>query len=88
MKGSIGLIIAAGLGLLAVAVNWVYLSQKTEGSGSVAFIGVRDGVTIKVGDLIKKDQLVRVPVPKKQADQLKKFVYLYDEINTVVGAMK
>ena len=88
MKGSIGLIIAAGLGLLAVAVNWVYLSQKTEGSGSVAFIGVRDGVNIKVGDLIKKDQLVRVPVPKKQADQLKKFVYLYDEINTVVGAIK
>ena len=88
MKGSLGLIIAAGLGLVAVAANWVYLTNKTAGTESVAFIGVRDGVTIQVGEMIKKNQLARVPVPKKQAENLKKFAYLYEDIDSVVGVFR
>ena len=44
MKGSVGIIIAAGLGLVAVALNWLYLTSKTEGTERVAFIGVSETI--------------------------------------------
>ncbi|MCH8922629.1 MAG: hypothetical protein IIA67_05720 [Planctomycetes bacterium] len=88
MKGSIGLIVAGILGLLAVALNYAYLSSKTAGTESVAFIGVREGVTIKVGDLIKKNQLQPVPVPENNAKYLREFAYLYDDVDSVVGAFR
>jgi hypothetical protein len=85
MKGMVGLIIAAGLGLLAVALNWVYLTQKTEGTNSVSFIGVRQGVTIKAGDYIKESQIVEVKIPENHAKSLKKLAYSYRDIKSVVN---
>ncbi len=63
MKGSVGLIIAASLGLVAVALNWFYLNEKTRDTDSVSFIGVDEGVTIHAGEYIKESQIVEVHIP-------------------------
>lgn len=85
MKGATGLIVAAFLGLLAVVLNWVYLEQKTRDVDSVAFIGVRDGATIQPGELILGKHLVEVRIPARHARNLKDFVYLYQDLDTVTG---
>ena len=85
MKGSAGIIIAAGLGLVAVALNWWYLNEKTRGTNNVSFIGVRQGVTIDAGEYIKESQIEEVKIPENHAENLRHFAYLYRDIRSVVG---
>ena len=85
MKGATGLIIAAFLGLLGAVLNWVYLDSKTRDVDSVSFIGFRDGVAIQPGELIQSKHLVEVRIPRRHARNLKGFVYLYEDLDTVTG---
>jgi len=85
MKGLQGLIVAGLLGLLAVALNWVYLQQKTADVDKVMFLGVKKGVAVSPPDTLSKDDLEAVPVPRLHAGNLKDYVFLYRDLKTVVG---
>lgn len=85
MKGMQGLIIAGLLGLVGVALNWIYLQGKAKDFQTVSFIGIRSGATIEPGTTIKEQHLAAVTVPKDYADNLREFVYLYKDLPTVVG---
>lgn len=85
MKGAQGLIIAAFFGLLGIALNWVYLQNKLRDAETVQFLGIKDGVAIKTGDLIQEADLVPVPVPEFNARWLRPFVFLYADVNTIAG---
>lgn len=86
MKGMQGLIVAGLLGVLAVALNWIYLVGKTKDKDEyIKFLGIKSGVSIAPGQIIRDDQLQAVPVPKDYAENLKGTAYLYEERAIVVG---
>src|SRR5688572_13954770 len=85
MKGIQGLIVAAGLGILAAALNYLYLSEQSRGFAKVDFIVVKSGVAIRPGDEIKKEHLAKVEVPKASAETLADVAYLWKDLNTVAG---
>lgn len=86
MKGMQGLIVAGLLGVLAVALNWIYLDGKTRDRGDyVTFLAVKSGAKIAPGQIIKDDQLQAVAVPKDYAERLKETAYLYEERAAVAG---
>jgi hypothetical protein len=85
MKGMQGLIVAGLLGVLGVALNWIYLQGKTKDYASVSFLGIKPEVTIEPGQIIREDQLEPVPIPEGHAGNLKEFVYLHEERGTIVG---
>ncbi len=85
MKGLQGLIVAGLLGLLAVALNWVYLQQKTADVEKVMFLGVKEGFDISPPDKLTKEHLEAVPIPERHAGNLKDYVFLYKDLKTVVG---
>jgi hypothetical protein len=80
-----GLIVAGLLGILGVALNWIYLQGKTKDIANVKFLGIRSDVSIEPGQIIRDDQLQAVPVPERHAGNLKDYVYLHEERGTVVG---
>lgn len=85
MKGMQGLIVAGLLGVLAVALNWIYLQGKTKDVANVRFLGIQADAPIEPGQMIREDQLQAVPVPERHAGNLKDYVYLYEERGTIVG---
>lgn len=85
MKAVPGLIVAVILGGAAVMFNWVYLQKKASQFESVAFLGIRDGVRVRLGETLTDSHFVEVPVPEKHAEKLKKFVFLYRDKATVTG---
>lgn len=85
MKGAAGIVVALLLGLLGAALNYVYLDNKTRHVKTVSFIGLRDEARIRPGDPLKEDDLVEVRIPEMHVGNLKKFVYLWPELETVKG---
>lgn len=85
MKGAAGIIVAVLLGMLGAALNYVYLDNRTRHVKTVSFIGVRPDVKLKVGDPLKESDLTPVPIPEMHAGNLKDFVYLWQDLDTVKG---
>lgn len=85
MKGAPGVIVAAMLGLLAVALNWLYLQNKVAQVENVSFLGVRDDTKIEIGQPFKEYDFVEVKIPKNNARGLEHFVYLYKDLNLILG---
>ncbi len=85
MKGAAGIVVALLLGMLGAALNYVYLDNKTRHVQTVSFIGLRDDARIRPGDPLKEDDLVKVSIPEANVGNLKKFVYLWQEVETVRG---
>jgi Flp pilus assembly protein CpaB len=85
MKSVQGLLIAVVLGLAGATLNWFYLEQRSRDVEKVAFIGIKEGTTIKQGDLLREDQLVPVEIPRNATGTLKDFAYYYHDLATVVG---
>jgi hypothetical protein len=83
MKGIHGLIIAIGLGIAATIFNWLYLQQKSKHTEMVYFIGVAAGETIGRGEVFTEDKLVKVPIPKEYAKNLKDFAVPWDALSSV-----
>ncbi len=83
MKEITGLVIAAVLGILAVALNWFYLDSKTKNFEMQTFLGVKDGVTITVGDTFKPEHFTPVQIPAAHVKGLEDFVFLYEDAKTV-----
>jgi len=94
MKGSQGLIVAVLLGVFGLALNYLYLRDRTKGVEMISFVGIKTDTTINPGDLLKEEHLVEVKIPainvydgRKRDDpaDLRKFVYQYKDIDTVKG---
>ncbi len=83
MKAVPGLIIALVLGGAAVVFNWIYLERKAAQYEVVEFLGISDSAQVRVGETLEESDFAQVPVPKRYADRLKKFVHLYEDRNTV-----
>lgn len=85
MKGPMGLIVAALLGVLGVALNWLYLQSKAAQVENVSFLGVRPDNKIEIGQLLREADFVEVKIPKNNARGLEQFVYLYKDLNLIIG---
>lgn len=85
MKGSYGLIVAVVVGVLGVALNWIYLQNKTRDVEKVSFLGLREDVTIQPGQSFKESDLEAVPIAKMHAGNLHEYAHLYADKPTVVG---
>lgn len=85
MKGATGIIVALLLGLLGASLNWVYLDNKTRQVKTVSFIGVRNDAKIRPGDTLQESFLEEVRIPEMNVGNLKTFVYLWQELETVKG---
>ena len=85
MKGAAGIVVALLLGLLGAALNYVYLDNKTRHVKTVSFIGLRDDAKLRPGDPLKEEDLMPVTIPEANVGNLKKFVYLWTELETVRG---
>lgn len=84
MKGAPGLIVALLLGVLGVAMNYLYLHSKASQVESLSFLGVREGTTIKAGDLLEDHMFEEVRIPKLHAGNLVNYVYQFKELPLVV----
>jgi len=85
MKAVPGLIVALILGGAAVVFNWIYLEKKASEYQVVSFLGIRDGARIQLGETLLEEHFAEVPVPRRHADKLMKYVYLYHDKATVTG---
>ncbi len=85
MKNAQGLLIAVVLGLAGAALNWFYLEQRSRALDKVSFIGIREGVAVRRGDVLREEVLVPVDIPNNAVGQLRDFAYLYKDRNTVIG---
>ncbi|QDU98020.1 hypothetical protein [Lignipirellula cremea] len=83
MRGIQGLVVAGLLGLLGVALNYVYLFNKTKEVESVSFLGIKDGVVVEEGEKLKATDFAEVRVPRAHAGDLETYVYLYQDLETV-----
>jgi len=85
MKGPWGIIIAGVLGFAGMVFNWIYIANRTKADDTELFLGVRDGVNIKAGEIIKNNDLVPVPVRKMYSGRLKDYFILYDQKQYIVN---
>lgn len=83
MKGAPGIVLAVFLGLVGAVLNWVYLENKTKDTTGIVFLGIKDGVEIRPGQPLKSNQFVAVKIPGRHAQNLKDFVYLYEDRATL-----
>lgn len=87
MKGAPGLILAVFLGLVGAALNWIYLENKTKDEDSVAFLGIKDGAEVSPGQQLRATHFVDVKIPRRNARNLKGFVYLYEDRATLQNTL-
>ncbi len=84
MKGATGLIVAVFLGLAGAVLNWFYLDSKTRDIQNMSFVGIKDGVTLKGGELVRRDQLEEVPIPERFGKKLINVVHPWSDVSTIV----
>jgi hypothetical protein len=90
MKGSVGLIIAAALGIVGAFVNWWYIDQKSREFEVVEFLAVGKDVSIRRGDAFRDSHFTRVRVPLTAAGKpgdgkLRDTAVPYSDMRTVLG---
>lgn len=85
MKGFPGVMIAAGLGLLGAILNWFYISQQAADYEKVAFVAVKSGASMKVGDKFSESQLMKVEIPRAHLSNLDKIAIPWSERYAVIG---
>ncbi len=85
MKGLTGLLVAGAMGLLAIGVNMAYLTTKIKNVETIDFIGIRQDRSIDAGKTLKQEHFIKVKLPIDRAQNLDKFVYLWADIQLVVG---
>src|SRR5688572_24168647 len=84
MKGATGLIVAVFLGLAGAVMNWFYLDQKTRDIQNMSFVGIKEDVTLKSGELVRRDQLEEVPIPERFGKKLLNIVHPWSDVSTLV----
>lgn len=85
MKGLNGLMIAAVLGIVGAACNFLYLRKEAEGYEKVAFLMVRQSAHINPGDTFTEDLFEKVEFPKAYLGNLEQVAIPYSELDTVTN---
>jgi hypothetical protein len=87
MSGSkTALAVAAALGLLGAAVNWIYLDTKAKQLDKVEFLSVAPTSLLLPGDRFTEDKLAPLAIPKANvSQQLSKQAILWSDRKTVIG---
>jgi hypothetical protein len=90
MKGSVGIIVAAFLGLVALVLNWYYLYSKTSDIKTVDFIGIK--TPVRAGDVLLEEHFEPVPIPVREGGvddgriaRLREYAYSYADAKTVAN---
>lgn len=84
MKSATGLIVAVFLGLAGSTLNWFYLDSKTRDIQNMSFIGIKEGITLKAGDLVRREQLEEIPIPERFGRKLLPTVHPWEDLGTLV----
>jgi hypothetical protein len=50
----------------------------------MSFVGIKDGVTLKPGELVRRDQLEEVPIPERFGKKLVTVVHPWNDVSTIV----
>ncbi len=53
MKNMYGLLFAVALGLAGGLLNWTYLAKKSRDLERVSYVGVKQGVALRPGDIFR-----------------------------------
>jgi Flp pilus assembly protein CpaB len=85
MKGSIGLAIAAGLGIVGAICNWLYLERLAGEQETVQLVALRNDVQLNIGDSFEDSDLEPVPIPESRAGNLIERAVGWRVRDTVVG---
>jgi hypothetical protein len=85
MRGVIGLVLAAGLGVVGALSNWFYLERLARTEEQEYFIAIADGVTLNVGDTIKKEHLQRVGIPRSGVENLESIAPRWSAVSAIEG---
>jgi hypothetical protein len=85
-SSKVALLVAAGLGLVGAAVNWIYLDGKSRQFEMLEMLSVAPGVTIMPGDRFTEDRLAPMAIPR---DNVSKELFAqavrYADRQTVIG---
>jgi len=85
MKGTQGLLIAAGLGIAGAICNWFYISQQARHYEAVSFVAIRSDAQLNLGDVFKPEHLMKVNVPAARVGDLRAVAVLWSARATVEG---
>jgi len=85
MKGLVGVLLAAALGVLGAACNWFYLQRAVQFQDQVTFIGIRPSVQLNVGDLITEEHIERVEIPAVAVGNLNHVAPQWSAKDAVLG---
>ena len=86
MKGIQGLIIAAGLGVAAMLLNYFYLAGEASKMAMVSFVGIKPDAIVGRGERLIPENLVPVEIPANRVGNLKDFAFLWSEKSTIENA--
>lgn len=85
MKGLVGIVLAAALGVLGAACNWFYLQRAVQFQNQVTFIGIRPTVHLNVGDLITEEHIERIEIPAVAVGNLNHVAPQWSAKDAVLG---
>ena len=85
MKGIQGLLLSLGLGLGGAVCNWLYLERLAGKEARVSFIAIKSDIQVNIGDILRKDQLVRIDIPRSAVGNLDQVSPRWSDLSTVVG---
>lgn len=85
MKGTIGLVIAAGLGIVGALCNWMYIHRQAAGFEKVDFVMIRSTAQINLGDRFQEDHFGPVAIPRQYADDFSHVAIQWEDRMTVLG---
>jgi hypothetical protein len=84
MKGTQGLIVAVGLGICGMLLNYAYLARRAQESRALDFVVVKEGGFAK-GARLTAGKLDKVSIPEENSGNLKDVAVLYQDLASVDG---
>lgn len=85
MKGTLGLVVAAGLGVVGALCNWMYLHRQAADFEKVDFVMISSDAQINLGDRFQEDDFVPVAIPQQYAKKLRGVAIRWDARGTLPG---
>lgn len=79
MKGTLGLVIAAALGVVGAFCNWMYLHRQASGFEKVDFVMIRTSAPINLGDRFQEGHFAPVAIPQMYEDDLSRVAIKWDD---------
>ncbi len=85
MKGTLGLVVAVGLGVVGAMCNWLYLHRQAADFEKVDFVMIDPSAQINLGDTLQEGHFARVAIPQKFAGDFSRVAIQWNDRVTVEG---